>query len=184
VARHAGVSHAASYRHFRDKESLLAAVAEAGFSELAQVLRRAADSAGAEPIAKLQAAGAAYVEFAVNHPSHLHVMFGGAIGSFDRYPALQLSANAALSELRAVVTQIKRKGKAPEGDAEVVEVAAWSIVHGLSVLLADGQLRCKDGTLFSKTAQMGLSHAVIRLFCAGLNVGKRQSGRRLRGGPQ
>lgn len=169
VARRAGVSHAASYRHFRDKESLLAAVAEAGFLSLAQALRRAADAAGPEPIAKLQAAGMAYVEFAVNHPSHLHVMFGGAIGSFDHYPALRLKASAALSELRAVITQLKHKGKVPDADAEVVEAAAWSIVHGLSVLLVDEQLRCQDGTPLSKRAQIGLAHAVTRLFCAGLS---------------
>lgn len=168
VARRAGVSHAASYRHFRDKESLLAAVAETGFSTLGEALRRAARSAGPDPIAKLQAAGVAYVEFAMHHAAHLHVMFGGAIGSFDRYPTLLTSARAARAELHEVVVKIERKGPAREADEEVLEAAAWSIVHGLSVLLADGQMRRKDGTHLSMRAGMSLAHAVTQLFCAGL----------------
>ena len=168
VARRAGVSHAASYRHFRDKESLLAAVAETGFAALGEALRRAAQSSGPDPIAKLQAAGIAYVEFAIHHPAHLHVMFGGAIGSFDRYPTLLASARAARAELHGVVARIKRKGQGREADEEVLEAAAWSIVHGLSVLLADGQMRRTDGTQLSKRAGMSLAQAVTQLFCAGL----------------
>lgn len=168
VARAAGVSHAASYRHFRDKESLLAAVAEIGFAALGEALRRAAQSAGPDPIATLQAAGVAYVEFAMHHPAQLHVMFGGAIGSFDRYPTLLASARAARAELHEVVMRIKRKGPAREADEEVLEAAAWSIVHGLSVLLADGQMRRKDGTQLSRRAGLSLAQAVTQLFCAGL----------------
>jgi hypothetical protein len=111
-------------------------------------------------------------------------MFGGAIASFDRYPALQLKARAAHAELHEVVAQIKRKGKAPEADEEVLEAASWSIVHGLSVLLADGQMQCKDGTQLSRSAQMSLAHAVTRLFCAGLDVRVRRSRTRLRREPQ
>ncbi|HZT02876.1 MAG TPA: TetR/AcrR family transcriptional regulator [Steroidobacteraceae bacterium] len=168
VARAAGVSHAASYRHFRDKESLLAAVAETGFSNLGEALRRAAQSAGPDPVAKLQAAGVAYVEFAMRHPAHLHVMFGGAIGSFDRYPTLLASARAARAELHEVVAEISRKGSAGEAEEEVLEAAAWSIVHGLSVLLADGQMRRQDGTQLSRRAGLSLAQAVTQLFCAGL----------------
>ena len=162
------MSHAASYRHFRDKESLLAAVAETGFTALGKALRRAAQSSGPDPIAKLQAAGIAYVEFAIHHSAQLHVMFGGAIGSFDRHPTLLASARAARAELHEVVMKVKRKGPAREADEEVLEAAAWSIVHGLSVLLADGQMRRKDGTQLSKRAGMSLARAVTQLFCAGL----------------
>jgi hypothetical protein len=97
-------------------------------------------------------------------------MFGGAIGSFDRYPALQLKARAALWELHEVVAQIKREGEPPDGDEWVLEAAAWSIVHGLSILLVDDQIQGKDGTQSPKSAQMSPAHAVIRLFCAGLGA--------------
>jgi len=161
VARRAGVSHGASYRHFQDKEALLAAVAEQGFNELASTLRAAAQSAAADPIAKLQAAGVAYVEFGMSHPQHLQVMFGGAIADLDAHPALQLATETAHNELRVVVAEILRGSASHSGvNEEVVGAAAWSIVHGLTVLLADGQLRSVDGK--------SLAAAVTTLFCDGL----------------
>ena len=61
VARQAGVSHTAPYRHFADKAALLAAVAEAGFVEFGQYLQNAVDAAGADPVASLKLTGMAYV---------------------------------------------------------------------------------------------------------------------------
>jgi AcrR family transcriptional regulator len=161
VARRAGVSHGASYRHFQDKEGLLAAVAEQGFNELELALRAAAQSAPADPIAKLQAAGVAYVEFGIRHPQHLQVMFGGAIADFNAHPSLKLAVQRSHNELRTVVAEILR-GSAPGGvlNEEVVGAAAWSIVHGLTVLLADGQLHGVDAK--------SLAAAVTTLFCNGL----------------
>src|SRR5262245_45231593 len=76
VARSAGVSHTASYRHFPAKESLLAAIAEQGFRRLSDAMR-AAIVGHADPATALQASGIAYVEFGVHYPEHLQVMFGG-----------------------------------------------------------------------------------------------------------
>ena len=177
VSRRAGVSHAAAYRHFRDKEALLAAVAEAGFAMLAQALQSAAKSAGPEPLTQLQIVGVAYVDFALRHPAHLHVMFGGAIGSFDDFPSLQLQARAARSTLHEVIVALRRTGEAVGVAEEVVEAAAWSIVHGLSVLLADGQLRGPEGKALPRSAQMHLAQTVTRLFCAGLDANDDETGR-------
>jgi AcrR family transcriptional regulator len=168
VARTAGVSHAASYRHFPSKESLLAAVAEEGFTKLADALRNSVRSCPQDPLARLQAAGTAYVDFGVRHPHHLSVMFGGAISSFDDHPALQAAAAGAHNELRAVVTEVLQGGELRAADEEVVEAAAWSIVHGLTVLLADRQIRSRDGGALSKHDQMRLATAVTGLFCKGL----------------
>src|ERR1700686_452365 len=74
VARRTGVSHNAPYRHFRDKDALLAAVATEGFRKLTQAMR----AAGAQPanaLDKLKQSGLAYVHFAVRNPEHFTVMF-------------------------------------------------------------------------------------------------------------
>ena len=168
VSRRAGVSHAAAYRHFPSKESLLAAVAEQGFELLTEALRSAVSSAREVPIARLQAAGEAYVEFGLQHPQHLTVMFSGAIANFDDYPALKAAARNAQDELRAVV-RVVLQGVALGAVAEdTVEAAAWAIVHGVTVLLADGQIRSRDGSRLSKHQQIRLATAVTALFCEGL----------------
>lgn len=170
VARRAGVSHGASYRHFQDKESLLAAVAEQGFNALALALRTAVTSGPQDPIAKLQAAGVAYVDFGVRHPHHLHVMLGGVIARADDHPALKLAARAAHNELKVVIAEILHGTPASAVQTEVVAAAAWSIVHGLAVLLADGQLTGPDGNPLSREAQSTLATEVTGLFCRGLAV--------------
>lgn len=168
VARRAGVSHGAAYRHFQDKESLLAAVAEQGFNGLALALRAAVQSSAGDPITQLQAAGVAYVEFGIRHPEHLRVMFGGAVADFEEHSALKLAAASAHDELRAVVAGIVRGTTSPAVAEEVVGAAAWSIVHGLTVLLADNRLRGPEGKSLSQQSQLSLAAAVTGLFCRGL----------------
>ena len=74
VARRAGVSHNAPYRHFRDKDALLAAVAAQGFRELTHAMREAGERQS-KPLDKLKQSGMAYVAFAVRRPEHFTVMF-------------------------------------------------------------------------------------------------------------
>jgi AcrR family transcriptional regulator len=75
VARRAGVSHAAPYHHFSSKESLLAALAAEGFADLDAALARAESRAGADPRARLEALGVAYVRFALAKPEMFRAMF-------------------------------------------------------------------------------------------------------------
>src|SRR5215831_8690612 len=74
VARRAGVSHNAPYRHFADRKKLLAAVAAQGFRELTGAMRDATQGQ-AEPLDRLKVAGLAYIEFALRRPEHFAVMF-------------------------------------------------------------------------------------------------------------
>lgn len=73
------VSHAAAYRHYADKQALLADLAEAGFRKLVAINRRSIAATGGGPIEQLQACGRAYVRFGVRDPHLLQLMFGGAI---------------------------------------------------------------------------------------------------------
>src|SRR4051812_42489306 len=94
LARRAGVSHSAPYRHFPDRDALLAALATEGFAQLGQHL---AAHAGQE-------SAAAYVRFALDNPQRFRLMFAGQI-AYDRFPQLREQANAAYSELEKQFSQ-------------------------------------------------------------------------------
>jgi AcrR family transcriptional regulator len=139
AARRARVSAMAPYRHFADKEALLAAVAEYGFRELAACLTAAAAAAAAaDPRAGLAALGVAYVLFARDHPSLFKLMFGPMIEQKSGHPALDEAGSACFNTLRQAVEAAKFL--AGDSDGGDVALACWSLVHGLSALIVDGRL--------------------------------------------
>jgi AcrR family transcriptional regulator len=123
LARRAGVSHNAPYRHFPDRDALLAALATEGFVQLDEHL---AAHAGQE-------SAAAYVRFALDNPQRFRLMFGGHI-AYERYPELREKANAALGGLEKQFAQYGAQ-------AATAAAAAWSLVHGLAHLLLDGHFQ-------------------------------------------
>ncbi|MGH8704017.1 MAG: TetR/AcrR family transcriptional regulator, partial [Burkholderiales bacterium] len=141
VARAAGVSHTASYRHFPSKESLFAAIAEQGFHWLLDMMQRSAQASGDDHLARLRACGVAYVEFGVRYPEHLQIMFGGLVGRPDEHPSLMQAAKAAYDLLASTVRAALQSGQARGPDERIVTLAAWALVHGLTHLIAGGQIR-------------------------------------------
>jgi AcrR family transcriptional regulator len=132
TAREAGVSHMAPYRHFKDKDELLAAVAEQGF----RAMTRAIGAAAGERTER-NAAGAAYVSFALENPALYRLMFSADLAPRERFPGLVAAGGEAFAQCIAA--------SGPEtgvpGDREVpprAAVALWSIVHGLATLILDG----------------------------------------------
>jgi AcrR family transcriptional regulator len=168
VARRAGVSHSASYRHFSSKESLLAAIAEHGFILLAEGMRSAMAAQPGDELVKLQAAGTGYVRFALQYPHHLQIMFGGAIARFEDYPALIAAANHAHQQLTDIVNEGLKSGAYRTANGQLVQVAAWALVHGLAVLLAGGKIRTPTGADLSPAEQAAIASGVTKLFCEGL----------------
>jgi AcrR family transcriptional regulator len=162
VARRAGVSPAAPYRHFADKRALLAAVAEEGFRLLATALREAG---GAEdPRERFRARGRAYVGFATAHPSHFRVMFGRELADRTGYPGLRDAGAAAFDALVEGMLEAQRAGVVREGDPRELGLAAWSAMHGLSSLLLTGRLQAMFGAgadelaaLVGRTLHRGLA---------------------------
>src|SRR3970040_1252478 len=124
LARRADVSHNAPYRHFPDRESLLAALAAEGFELLGDALR-------SRPRREM---GEAYVEFALAHPQLFRLMFGGLVRPEKRDQRAYESLQKAFADL---------------GDqAPYAAAAAWGLVHGLSHLLLDGHFEGRDQTRF------------------------------------
>jgi AcrR family transcriptional regulator len=129
LARRTKVSHSAPYRHFRDRASLLAALAAEGFARLAQAQREARTGGGR------WAMGEAYVRFALDNPQRFRLMFGGELG-IEAHPGLRTEAASAYEGL---VRSFAGMGDARA--AEVAAAAAWSLTHGLASLLLDGHFR-------------------------------------------
>jgi AcrR family transcriptional regulator len=137
AAREAGVSAMAPYRHFADKNDLLAAVAAHGFGLFGAALAAAAQ-ARAEAGDALSAQGVAYVRFATAEPALFRLMFGPVIGGEAGLEALKGAGAPAFEQLRAGVAAAM-PGLEPERREDFV-LACWSIVHGLSCLLVDGKI--------------------------------------------
>jgi len=147
VAKLAGASASAVYRHFADKEALLAAVAAEGFARLNAAFAAALETqASASPRARLEALGHAYVAFALKHPEHYRLMFGD--GRTDSRDArLKEEAERSFRYLEGAVTAALAK---PLDDPAVIAaaVAAWSLVHGYALLKLGGNFRdIPDGSL-------------------------------------
>lgn len=136
TARRAGVSAMAPYRHFADKDSLLAAIAAIGFERLAKA-QRAADIAPS-PAAAMKAQGVAYIAFALDNPALFRLMFGAAQPSMG-HDALATAAKSSFDLLVARVASLEPAAGDGSGGKDRV-LAHWSLVHGLAMLAVDGQL--------------------------------------------
>ena len=138
VARRAGVSHNAPYRHFRDKEDLITAVAEEGYRELNSLMLAAA---GKHPRAlnRLKYAGLAYIEFALRRPEHFAVMFDAPL-SEKRHVEVIGPAKEAFSTLMALVKNAQEEGDLVSGDSGGFALLAWTMVHGVAKLAITGRL--------------------------------------------
>jgi AcrR family transcriptional regulator len=147
VARRAGISHNAPYRHFRDKDELLAAVATEGFERLAEALsnsERAARARHPNPaLHRFQASGLAYVRFALGSPEYLQVMFDWPLDP-DRYPELSAASRRAFAVLVEFVKAAQREGSLPGSDPLALACIAWSLVHGVAKLAIARKLPFKS----------------------------------------
>ena len=139
LAKQAGVSHNAPYMHFADKEALLAAIAEEGFHILTQAVRSAVDTAGSANSddhwrEQLSAGSWAYVRFALDHPSHLQVMF--LAYEPQQYPSLYTTSTGALAVLSQLIQHGQAQGKIVDGDSHYLATFVWSLLHGVATILA------------------------------------------------
>ncbi len=139
AARRAGVSAAAPYRHFADKAELLAAVAEQGFRDLHADLAVAADRPS-DPRGRVIELGRAYVRWAVTHPDHYQVMFGGESLKAE-HPGLAEAALQAFGDLLDAITKCQSAGIVRAGDPREIAAPLWSLVHGIASLAIGGDLQ-------------------------------------------
>lgn len=138
ACRQAGVSATAVYRHFANKEAILAEVARQGFDQLTGDLRLVLDSIESDNYRRrLVETGLAYVAFASSHPAHFQVMFGAGLDK-EGHPECQESGETALQILIDEVARAVAGGALPATKASTAITTLWATVHGLAMLDLDG----------------------------------------------
>jgi AcrR family transcriptional regulator len=138
AARSAGVSPAAPYRHFRDRDALLADVARRGFEEFTAALVRAWDDGSPDTMSAFDRLGRAYLAFAKSEPAYYSAMFEAGV-PLDADPQLREVSERAFAVLRAaaekLVAQIPSSARPP---ALMVALHVWSMTHGIASLFSRG----------------------------------------------
>ena len=183
LARRAGVSHNAPYKHFADKRELLAAVSAAGFEMLTKRMARAIAGRG-NARDQLFAMLRAYIDHGVDNPALYRLMFGGYLtGPNDGRPAIELAEAEKTKTVLAGLIVAGGLGRAiadtPRNERKIAGaiLACWSLVHGLTLLLADGLVgpKKKSGELGDSLVQGMLDGLAAELpaLPAGAWVGPR-----------
>lgn len=138
AARRAGVSVAAPYRHFADKEALVTAAAVTGFDALNASLTAAARDAPHDPVAVLAALGTGYVRFALGAPAQFDLMFAARIDT-SRTPELRTAVDRTEQVLLTAVQALPPAARTP---AQIAQ-ALWALVHGVAALAVDDLLSAR-----------------------------------------
>jgi len=138
AARYAGVSPAAPYRHFRDRDELMSSVALRGFEQFAAALAKAWDEGRPEPVAALDRLGRAYLDFARTEPAYYAAMFEAGV-RLDNNAPLREAGDRAFAVLRAaaekIVAAMPASARPP---ALMVALHVWSMAHGVAALFGRG----------------------------------------------
>jgi len=138
AARWAGVSPAAPYRHFRDRDELISDVARRGFEEFTNALTRAWDEGRPDVIAAFDRFGKAYLNFAKREPAYYSAMFEAGI-PLDADSELRAVSERAFAVLRGAAEKLV--GGMPAGTrppALMVALHIWSLTHGIASLFSRG----------------------------------------------
>ncbi|GBR05439.1 TetR family transcriptional regulator [Gluconacetobacter liquefaciens] len=139
VARQAGVSHGAPYKHFRDKDALLRHLAKIGFERLAAIMTDAIAPPDRPARTKFLHTAEAYIAFAQDQPGLYRLMFSSdADKSVD--PDLNETALKAFDILLRLLEEGQRAGSFRTAPITAQAAASWAQVHGLALLLLNGQL--------------------------------------------
>jgi AcrR family transcriptional regulator len=141
VARRAGVSHTAPYRHFRNRADLLATIAEDGFNDLAAKIREASSKPDS-PLDRLQMAGLAYVQFGLDRTEEFHVMFSVRLDP-DLHPSARAAAEASFEALLALVVECQRAGLLKRYEPRTAARICWTHMHGITELATRRQFGFK-----------------------------------------
>jgi AcrR family transcriptional regulator len=160
AARWAGVSPAAPYRHFRDRDELLASVALRGFEQFAAALARAWDDGRPEPF------GEAYLEFARTEPASYSAMFEAGI-PLDTTPDLREAGERAFAVLRAATERLVATMPAPNRPPVLMmALHIWALSHGIASLFGRGDAARRSLPM----APEELLEAAVLVYLRGLGL--------------
>ncbi|MDJ1158245.1 TetR/AcrR family transcriptional regulator [Chelatococcus sp. SYSU_G07232] len=174
AARWAGVSPAAPYRHFRDRDELLADVALRGFEHFEAALRRAWNDGRPDPSTAFERMGKAYLAFARDEQAYYSAMFEAGI-SLDAVPALKAAGDRAFAVLReaseALIATLPAKGRPP---ALMMALHVWALSHGIASLFGRGDAARRALPMPAEE----LLEAGVLIYLRGLGFGEEQDAAR------
>jgi AcrR family transcriptional regulator len=140
VAKQAGVSHAAPYSHFADKQALIAAISTEGFKQLYAQIEAAREMHLGDPSTLLKETARAYIQFAINEPDRFKLMFSSVIEKEKEYPGFVEASQKNFRQLVEMVEICQRAGVLKAGSSDLIAVSTWGAVHGLVMLILEGQI--------------------------------------------
>lgn len=165
VARRVGVSHAAPYRHFDDRDDLILTAVEHGFELLQATMEAAKAAAADDAISQFAASGLAYLDFALGNPAYYRVMFSGDLLSPVGNLTLQHTSREALDDLVASISECQRLGLVRAGDPATHALTILSTLHGFVSLVNDNRVQHLVENQYSVE---GLRDAVLENLFAGI----------------
>ncbi len=140
VAKRVGVSYAAPYAHFKDRQALIAAISTEGFKQLYNALDAAISAHADDPKQQLVEGAWAYVQFAMDNTDIFKIMFSGALEKEKDYPSFVEISQKTFDRVMDVVRACQSTGVLRPAPLELMAVSVWGQVHGVISLALEGQI--------------------------------------------
>ena len=140
VAKQAGVSHAAPYAHFADKQALIAAISTEGFKQLYFQIEAVKQTYQTNPETLIIEVAWAYVQFAQNEPDRFKLMFSTVLEKEKDYPDFVEISQKNFHQLVEIVEICQQAEVLKKGESDLLALSLWGTVHGFVSLLLEGQI--------------------------------------------
>jgi len=169
ISKIAGVSQSAPYRHYEDVESLIADVAREGFKLLTGNLEKVRRKFTKFPLLQFRESGVSYVNFALKNPDLFQIMYGNQIQNHSKFNTLIASEEETFQVLIDIISDCQRAGIIETKNVQKTSMAAWTMVHGIAVLLLGKQVMFRSAHL--KNAK-NITKDLIEHLYLGLKIRK------------
>jgi AcrR family transcriptional regulator len=166
AARQAGVSHAAPYAHFTDKQALIAAISTAGYHRFLAQIEEITAHFASDPLRQFIEGAWAYLKFALDDPAHFRTTFSGVVTNEKDYPALVEASERSFNNVVHIVTRCQEAGLLSPEPPDLLAVSVWSAVHGLASLLLNQQISHRVSERF--TPREMLLHTLDQFIRGGI----------------